>query len=58
MDDFPHRRAAKLEELAAAQDAIVAAMERLAKLNSLAGGALPSKGQFQDMQVGGGWNRA
>jgi hypothetical protein len=51
MDDFPHKRAAKLAELSGAQDAIVAAMERLSKLNSLAGGAMPSKGQFQDMQV-------
>eukprot|EP00877_Chromochloris_zofingiensis_P002084 jgi/Chrzof1/11877/Cz06g13080.t1 len=50
LDAFPERKASKLAELASRQDAIVAVLERINKLQSVAGGALPTKGQFQDMQ--------
>ncbi len=50
MDSFPSRRAAKLEEQRAKQDAIVAALERISKLQNIAGGALPSTKKFKEMQ--------
>lgn len=51
MDSFPSRRAAKLEELRHKQDAIVALLDKMNKLSSIATGALPSQKKFKEMQV-------
>ncbi|KAJ9521039.1 hypothetical protein QJQ45_022757 [Haematococcus lacustris] len=50
MDSFPSRRADKLAELRSKQDAIVALLEKINKLQSIAGAALPSTKQFRQMQ--------
>lgn len=51
MDSFPSRRASKLDEARSKQDAIVALLERITKLQSLATSALPSQKKFREMQV-------
>ena len=51
MDSFPSRRASKLDEARQKQDAIVALLERIAKLQGLATSALPSQKKFREMQV-------
>lgn len=54
LDAFPQRKAAKAGELAAKQEAIVAGLERMNKLQALTdAAALPSQGQFQQMKVRG-----
>jgi len=50
MDSFPSRRAAKLEEASAKQDAIVGMLEKITKLQNMMGGALPSQKKFKEMQ--------
>jgi hypothetical protein len=53
LDAFPQRKAAKAAELAAKQEAVVAGLERMSKLQALTdAAALPSQGQFQQMKVG------
>jgi intraflagellar transport protein 74 len=52
LDAFPQRKAAKAAELAAKQEAVVAGLERMSKLQALTdAAALPSQGQFQQMKV-------
>lgn len=50
LDSFPKRRADKLEEMRSKQDAIVSLLEKITKLQNLAGGALPSQKKFKEMQ--------
>jgi len=50
MDSFPSRRAAKMDEMRAKQDAIVALLERINKLQGMATSALPSAKKFQEMK--------
>jgi hypothetical protein len=52
MDAFPAERSARADQLEALQEGVTAALERLSKLSAISGGAMPSKGQFQEMQVG------
>lgn len=54
MDAFPAERSARADQLEALQEGVTAALERLSKLSAISGGAMPSKGQFQEMQVGWG----
>jgi len=53
MDSFPSRRAEKTREAQEKQDAIVALLDKIAKLQGLVGSALPSQKKFKEMQVGG-----
>ncbi|KAG1670889.1 hypothetical protein FOA52_000391 [Chlamydomonas sp. UWO 241] len=50
MDSFPSRRADKMQETRDKQDAIVGLLEKIAKLSSMTGGALPSQKKFKEMQ--------
>eukprot|EP00200_Dunaliella_tertiolecta_P010673 CAMPEP_0202381376 /NCGR_PEP_ID=MMETSP1127-20130417/35240_1 /ASSEMBLY_ACC=CAM_ASM_000462 /TAXON_ID=3047 /ORGANISM="Dunaliella tertiolecta, Strain CCMP1320" /LENGTH=623 /DNA_ID=CAMNT_0048980319 /DNA_START=178 /DNA_END=2049 /DNA_ORIENTATION=+ len=50
MDGFPSRKAAKVEEMRAKQDAIVAQLEKINKLVAISEGALPSTNKFKEMQ--------
>jgi len=50
MESFPSRRAAKMDEARATQDAIVQRLDRITKLHNIAGGVLPSTKQFKEMQ--------
>ncbi len=52
MDSFPSRRASKMEEAASKQDSIISLLEKISKLQALAGSALPSQKKFKEMQVG------
>ena len=51
MDSFPSRRAEKTREAQEKQDGIVALLDKIAKLQGLAGSALPSQKKFKEMQV-------
>ncbi|KAF5830861.1 hypothetical protein DUNSADRAFT_13941 [Dunaliella salina] len=50
MDGFPSRKAAKVEEMRAKQDTIVAQLEKINKLVAISEGALPSTNKFKEMQ--------
>lgn len=51
LDAFPQRKAAKQSELTAKQEAIVAVLERMNKLQAITDAALPSHSQYQQMKV-------
>ena len=51
MDSFPSRRAEKTREAQEKQDAIVAVLDKIAKLQGLVGSALPTQKKFKEMQV-------
>lgn len=51
MDGFPGLKAAKAAEAQAKQDATVALLDRIGKLQQLATSNLPSQKKFKEMQV-------
>lgn len=50
MDGFPSRKAAKMQEKQQREDGIVAALEKIVKMQGIIGSSLPSQKKFKEMQ--------